>query len=117
MNAPKPVPAVTSVGTATLAVLEVKNAINVAKLDTLLATAPEAITEAAMEVLEVVSRLATPVVGTAIWPATACKARNAITVCSTYLYLSCVYSVCLTIHSIRWRGRTCFSRLSYGSKW
>lgn len=117
MNAPKPVLAVTSVETATLAVPEAKNAINVVKLDTLPVTAPEATTEAAMEVLGVVSRLATPVAGMAIWPATACKARNAITVCSTCSYLLCVCSVCLTIHSTRWRGRACFSRLSYRSQW
>jgi hypothetical protein len=98
-NARKPVPAAaaaaTSTGAVSLVVLEAKNATNVVKLVTSLATVPgeEATSEVAREVptevakvLEVVSKLATLAVGMVTWPATARKARNATTVCFACSY-------------------------------
>jgi len=84
----------TAIVEASLADLEAKNATNVVRLDTLLATAPKVVDTAVDTVvvgmgvlgLAVASKHAIPAVAMAIWPVTALKDRNATTVAKSVMF-------------------------------
>ncbi len=107
---------ITATVEASLADLEARNATNVARLDTLPAIVPKVVDTAVDTVvagmvvvgLAVASKRATPAVGTATWPVTALKGRNATIVCGHFGLMLFSYVKLTYFFSIRWRSRSCF---------